>query len=63
MGALAAMSGVESQRLSHVGVSMNVGLTAAQLREAAQVLETAGQAGAAERTRAALEKHLAGTKR
>jgi 4-carboxymuconolactone decarboxylase len=62
VGALAAMPGVESQLLSHVGVSMNVGLTATQLREAALVLESAGQADAAGRTRAALEKHLAGTK-
>src|SRR5436190_2631498 len=61
VGALAAMPGVESQLLSHVGVSMNVGLTAAQLREVAQVLAQAGQVDAATRTRAALEKQLAGT--
>lgn len=63
VGALAAMPGVESQLLSHVGVSMNVGLTAAQLRDLAQVLERAGQADAAGRTRTALEKHLSGAAR
>ena len=56
VGALAAMPGVESQLLAHIGVSMNVGLTAAQLRQVADVLAEAGQADAAGRTRAALEK-------
>ena len=60
VGALASMPGVESQLLSHVGVSMNVGLTATQLRQAADALAAAGQADAATRTRAALERHLAG---
>jgi 4-carboxymuconolactone decarboxylase len=63
VGALAAMPGVESQLLSHVAISMNVGVTAAQLREVAQVLAQADQADAAARTRAALEKHLAGSTR
>ena len=63
VSALAAMPGVESQLLSHVVISMNVGVTAAQLREVAQVLAEAGQADAAARTRTALEKHLAGTPR
>jgi len=63
VAALAAMPGVESQLLSHVAISMNVGVTAAQLREVALVLAEAGQADAAARTRAALEKHLAGTPR
>jgi 4-carboxymuconolactone decarboxylase len=57
------MPGIESQLLSHVAISMNVGVTAAQLREVALVLAEAGQADAAARTRAALEKHLAGTPR
>ena len=35
VGALAAMPGVESQLQSHIGFSMNVGLTAAQLRQVA----------------------------
>jgi 4-carboxymuconolactone decarboxylase len=63
VGALAAMPGVESQLLSHVAISMNVGLTPAHLREVAQVLAQSGQADAAERARVALEKHLAGKAR
>ena len=63
VGALAAMPGVESQLLSHVAISMNVGVTAAQLREVAQVLAQTGKADAAARARAALEKHLAGSTR
>ena len=59
VGALAAMSGVESQLQSHVGISMNAGMTPAQLRDVAQVLAQAGQGDAAGRTRAALEQHLA----
>ncbi|TWO72883.1 carboxymuconolactone decarboxylase family protein [Caenimonas sedimenti] len=61
VGALAAMTGVESQLQSHIRISMNVGLTAAQLRELAEVLARAGQPEAAGRTRAALDKHLAGS--
>jgi 4-carboxymuconolactone decarboxylase len=63
VGALAAMPGVESQLLSHIGIGMNVGLTGAQLRDVAQVLERTGQADAAGRARTALEKHLSGTAR
>jgi len=63
VGALAAMPGVESQLQSHIAVSMNVGLTAVQLREVANLLAKAGQADAARRTRAALERHLAGPAR
>jgi alkylhydroperoxidase/carboxymuconolactone decarboxylase family protein YurZ len=60
VGALSAMPGVESQLQSHVGFSMNVGLTAAQLRQVADILAEDGQPDAARRTRAALERHLAG---
>ena len=60
VGALAALSGVESQLQSHIAVSMNVGLTAAQLRQAADVLAERGQAEAARHTRAAMDRHLAG---
>ena len=38
VGALSAMPGVESQLQAHIGFSMNVGLTALQLRELADVL-------------------------
>ena len=57
------MPGAESQLLSHVGVSINVGLTAAQLRQVPDVLAEAGHADAARRAQAALEKHLAGVAR
>jgi 4-carboxymuconolactone decarboxylase len=63
VGALAAMSGVESQLLSHVRISMNVGLTAPQLRMLADGLAEQGHAEAAARTRAAIERHLADTAR
>jgi alkylhydroperoxidase/carboxymuconolactone decarboxylase family protein YurZ len=56
VGALAAMTGVESQLQSHIGISMNVGLTAVQLRSVADVLGERGQSEAAARVRAALEK-------
>ena len=49
------MTGVESQLLAHVAVSMNVGLSAAQLRQLADTLAAAGQGDAAARTRAAVE--------
>jgi len=56
VGALSALSGVESQLRSHVRISMNVGLTAEQLRGAADVLAQRGQGDAARRVQAALEK-------
>jgi 4-carboxymuconolactone decarboxylase len=63
VAALAAMSGVESQLQSHIRISMNVGLTAPQLRSVADLLAQRGQADAAGRARAALDKQLAGTSR
>jgi alkylhydroperoxidase/carboxymuconolactone decarboxylase family protein YurZ len=59
VGALAAMPGVESQLLAHVGASLNTGLTTAQLLHVADALAAAGQPEAARRTRAAVESHLA----
>ncbi|NUO72784.1 MAG: carboxymuconolactone decarboxylase [Frateuria sp.] len=61
VAALAAMTGVESQLQSHVRISMNVGLTAAQLRSLADALQQAGQAEAAGRARAAIDRQLAVT--
>ena len=58
IGALAALDGVESQRQAHVGVSLRLGLTPAQLGEVADALAHAGHADAARRTRAAIETHL-----
>ena len=63
VGALAALSGVESQLQSHIAVSMNVGLTAAQLRHLADVLAERGQPEAARRTRASIERQLAAAAR
>jgi 4-carboxymuconolactone decarboxylase len=54
VGALAALTGAESQLQSHVGFSMNVGLTPAQLRQLAEVLTQRGHPEAAVRTRAAI---------
>lgn len=59
VAALAAMPGVESQLQAHVRISMNVGLTAPQLRNLADALAASGQADAAGRARAAVDKHLA----
>jgi 4-carboxymuconolactone decarboxylase len=59
VGALAAMQGVESQLQSHIRISMNVGLTAAQLRQLSDVLAERGQREAAARTRSAIDRHLA----
>jgi alkylhydroperoxidase/carboxymuconolactone decarboxylase family protein YurZ len=61
VGALAAMSGVESQLLSHIRISMNVGLSAAQLRSVADGLSQSGLTEAASRLRTALDKHTADT--
>lgn len=63
VGALAAMPGVESQLQSHIAVSINVGLTAAQLREVAELLADAGQADATRRIQVALERRLTGPAR
>ena len=54
VGALSAMPGVEAQLQSHVSFSMNVGLTAAQLRQLADVLALHGHPEAAGRARAAI---------
>ena len=49
VGALAALSGVESQLASHVKVSLNVGLTVPQLRQVAGELNARGNQEAAGR--------------
>jgi 4-carboxymuconolactone decarboxylase len=53
------MPGVESQLQSHIGISKNVGLTAAQLRSAAE----RGQPEASRRIRTAVEQSEATAKR
>jgi 4-carboxymuconolactone decarboxylase len=59
VGALGAMQGVESQLQAHIRISMNVGLSPAQLRGAADVLAQHGLGEAAARVRAAIEKQAA----
>ncbi|MDB5827555.1 MAG: carboxymuconolactone decarboxylase [Variovorax sp.] len=58
VSALAAMSGVESQLQSHVRISLNVGLTGAQLRQLAMALAEGGQPEAARRAQAAIQQVL-----
>ena len=55
LGALSAMTGVESQLQSHARISMNVGLTVEQLRTVVDTLALRGQAEAARRLRTAVE--------
>ena len=55
VGALAAMSGVESQLESHLKISTNVGLTVQQLRQVAGELKAAGELDGAKRVLAGLE--------
>lgn len=59
VGALSALPGVESQLESHVRISLNVGLTAPQLRQVADALRRDGQPDAARRAQAALDKQPA----
>jgi 4-carboxymuconolactone decarboxylase len=58
VGMLAAMPGVESQLQAHMRISMNIGLTAAQLCQAGKILAERVDADAAERARKALERQL-----
>ncbi|MHA6909709.1 carboxymuconolactone decarboxylase family protein [Ralstonia pseudosolanacearum] len=59
---LSSLSGLESQLLSHIRISMNVGLTAEQLKQFGDELGARGDAQASERFASALKKHLAGNK-
>jgi 4-carboxymuconolactone decarboxylase len=58
VSALAAMQGVEPQLQSHVRISLNVGLTGAQLGQLADALAAGGQPEAARRARAAIQQVL-----
>ncbi|MCT9813207.1 carboxymuconolactone decarboxylase family protein [Acidovorax sp. Be4] len=55
---LAALQGVDSQLQSHVSISMNIGITAPQLNELAQVLADQVDAGAGTRVGEAIKRHL-----
>ncbi len=58
VAALSALPGVESQLISHLRISMNVGLTAAHLRQFIHELSARGQTEAGKRALEALLKHL-----
>lgn len=59
VGMLAALQGVESQLYAHINISLNVGLTAAQLRQVGGVLSEQVNPEAGARARQALERRLA----
>jgi len=54
VGALAAMTGVESQLKAHLNISRNVGLTDAQLAELVPLFESRGEQSTAQRLQRAL---------
>ncbi|HSV83383.1 MAG TPA: carboxymuconolactone decarboxylase family protein [Ramlibacter sp.] len=56
VGALAALPGVAPQLQAHMRISMNVGLSPAQLSEAANVLTQNGHPEAGQRARSALDQ-------
>jgi alkylhydroperoxidase/carboxymuconolactone decarboxylase family protein YurZ len=58
VAALAAMTGVESQLQAHMRLSMNVGITAQQLRQVVQVIADSVGTDASQRAQAALQAHL-----
>lgn len=59
VGMLSALPGAEPQLQAHMSISMNVGLTAGQLRQLTQVLNEQVNVESARRAREALEQHLA----
>lgn len=59
VGMLSALPGADSQLQAHMRISMNVGLTAGQLRQLIQVLSARVAADMAARASAALDRHLA----
>jgi alkylhydroperoxidase/carboxymuconolactone decarboxylase family protein YurZ len=59
VAALASLSGLEAQLQSHVKMSMNVGISEAQLRQFIQVLATRVDTATAQRAQAALDTQLA----
>ena len=58
VGMLSALPGAEPQLQAHMGISMNTGLTAGQLRQLIQVLAERVGADTARRAREALDRHL-----
>jgi alkylhydroperoxidase/carboxymuconolactone decarboxylase family protein YurZ len=56
VAALSALQGVESQLLSHIRISLNIGLTVDQLRQLADALSAAGDAENSQRLNSALDQ-------
>ncbi|WP_204275450.1 carboxymuconolactone decarboxylase family protein, partial [Enterobacter hormaechei] len=56
---LAALPGTEAQLQAHMRMSMNTGVSTAQLRQLTQVLGERVNDETSERARQALERHLA----
>lgn len=59
VGMLSALQGADSQLQSHIGISMNVGITASQLLQLSQVLADRVSGETATRVREALTRQLA----
>ena len=59
VGMLSALQGADSQLQAHMRISMNVGLTAHQLRQLIQVLSARVDTEMAARATSALDRHLA----
>ena len=59
VGMLSALTGTEPQLQAHMRISMNVGITAGQLRQLTQVLAERVDADTAHRASEALDRHLA----
>lgn len=58
VGMLSALPDAAPQLQAHIKIAMNVGITAGQLRQLAQVLAERVDAGAARRVSEALDRHL-----
>lgn len=63
VSALSAMTGTESQLQAHIRISMNVGLSEPQLRQAASILQKNVDAGAGQRANQALDQQQAATEK
>lgn len=62
VSALAAIDGLQSQLQAHMGISLNVGLTPAQLQQVADVMRSQVGAEAGQRAQQALQQALASRK-
>lgn len=62
LGALAGLEGVEPQLMSHINISMNIGLSEQQLNDVIDALENHVSRAVAQRATSALEKVLCGRK-